>query len=150
MTSLARFLLGVLGVILLVVALAMWSSAQTRESGETWTCSVDNIGATLTICKASPSSEMKLYITDLIASSTTTTGGGLLLEYGTGTNCGTGTTALLPSSASAVRIGYPPSTSAALVFSPRTPIAVPAGKDLCVLGTATQTVSLQMIGAIRP
>ena len=118
--------------------------------GPSWQCSLDNIGNTLTLCKDLSQGELTYFITDIVANSTTTTGGQFLLQTGTGTNCGTGTASLFPSAASAARVGYAASTSPATVISLRTPIPVPLGKQLCVLGTATQTVTITIRGFMAP
>lgn len=138
--------------LMLSVGSARNAQAQESVQGENWTCSLDNIGATLTRCSITPyiTSDRALYITDIVGQSTTGTAGQFLLQYGTGTNCGTGTTSLLPSAASAVRIGYPANTAAPVVLQFLTPLKVPAGKDLCLLGIATQTFSGQISGYARP
>jgi len=125
--------------------------AQTSPSrGEPWTCSLDNIGATLTLCKANQDPALKLYITDIFAQSTTATAGLMLIQYGTGANCGTGTTSLFPSSASVPRIVYPSNALFTGGIAFNGPLIVPGGKDLCVLGTVTNTVTIQMIGYMAP
>ena len=125
-------------------------SGQSRTPGYYWTCSLDAIGATLTLCIAAPEPGMRRYITDVYASSTTTTSGLMLLRYGTGTNCGTGTTSVLPSAATVARFAYHANTLGPTTISPRTPIEIPSGKDLCIIGTATNTVTVQMIGYVAP
>jgi hypothetical protein len=137
-------------VALLTVAAAFLAVGIQADTipGVPWSCSVDNIGATLTVCKYHPDPSKRLYITDIVASSTTATGGQMLLEYGTGTNCGTGTTALFPSAASAVRFGYPGNASAPAMLRFQTPVIVPYGKDLCVLAVNTNTISLHVVGYI--
>jgi hypothetical protein len=118
-----------------------------------FTCGADNIAATLTEltgnCKASDvSSTQSLFITTIIAQSTTATAGQFILRSGTGTNCGTGTTSVLPSAASAIRLAAPGFGSAPLVIDLSTPIKVTADHGLCVLGKATDTTTIQVIGYI--
>lgn len=118
-------------------------------NGPSWTCSLDNIAATLTKCYENKDPSVALYITDIVAQSTTSTAGQFLLEYGTGTNCGTGTTALFPSAAAVVRLTAPPNTIPPTVVSFRTPLKVPTstvGNDLCALGVATNTLTIQVFG----
>jgi len=134
---------------LLVVLLSL-VPAMASAQNPSWTCSLDNIAATLTECQPVPPPELRLYVTDIIAQSTTATGGEFLLRYGTGANCGTGTTSLLPSAASAVRFGYPAHTAAPTVISLKTPLAAPAGKAICAIGIATQTLTIQIIGYMAP
>jgi hypothetical protein len=131
-----------------------WGDApvQAQASGLAYTCSADDIGATLTRLTncIGPVDNMRRYVTDIVAQSTTTTAGQMILRYGTGTNCGTGTTSLFPSSATGVRVGYPANTSAPTVIVFRTPLVVPTGKDLCVLAVGTNTVSIQVNGYVAP
>jgi hypothetical protein len=113
-------------------------------------CSLDNIAATLTECQAAPSAGLSIYITDVIAQSTTTTAGNFLLRQGTGTNCGTGTGSVFPSSATVIRFAAPASTVAPFVVSLKTPIKLTAANALCLLGVATNTVTAQITGFIAP
>lgn len=124
--------------------------AQAQVRGEAWTCSLDGIGATLTQCRANGDPAMKLYITDITATSTTGTAGQFILRYGTGTNCATGTASVYPSAASAVRFPYPGNTALPFTRSFMTPLEVPAGKDLCALGIATQLLVIQIQGFSAP
>lgn len=114
-------------------------------------CSVDNIAATLTkVCSAQADATTTMYVTSVIAQSTTATAGNFLLEFGTGTNCGTGTTAFLPQASAAVRLTAPGNTAAPTVIALMTPLKVPAGKDLCLLGVATNTVTADIAGYVAP
>lgn len=130
--------------------------AQTRAGSVFFTCSVDNIGATLTLCQSAPVLNQRLYITDIVAQSTTATAGLMLLQTGTaqaigGTaNCGTGTLSLYPSSAAVPRIAYNANTGPPTVVSLQMPIVVTQNKDLCVIGTAVNTVTLQITGYVAP
>lgn len=131
--------------------------AQAAYPGIAFTCSADDIGATLTRLKASgggeclgPVDNQRRYVTDVVAQSTTTTSGQWILRFGTGTNCGTGTVSLLPSSATAARIAAPANTAAPTVMSFKTPLIVPTGKDICVLGVATNTTTIQVNGYVAP
>ena len=153
MTRHGRFLLGALAVFALAVLLSVVTLptpvAEAQITGENWTCSVDDVGATLTRCKvAAPG--YRLFLTGVSIVSTTATAGQYLIRYGTGTNCGTGTTSLLPSAASVVRFGYVANTlgTSPLTLSP----GVPAAKstDICILCVATNTCTVQMTGYAAP
>lgn len=134
----------------------------TQMGGRYWTAGVDGVGATLTKLTLAPNSASpdpyteRIYITDLVAQSTTGTGGQFILRYGKATeldgtaNCGTDTVSLLPSAATAVRLNYPLFSGISNQMTFRTPLVVPVGKDLCVLGVATQLIVLQLIGEVRP
>jgi len=127
------------------------AKAQPMIRGEAWTCSLDDIGATLTLCKqATEPGTGHRYITDIIAQSTTATAGLFLIRAGTGTNCGTGTVSVLPAAATVPRIVYAGNALIPVVFSMTTPIQVPRDKDLCVIGTATNTISIQIQGTVGP
>jgi hypothetical protein len=117
-----------------------------------WTCSLDDIAATLTRCKDNPDPQYAMYITDIVAQSTTTTGGTFLIRYGdNGTaNCGANTVSVLPSAATAARLSAPANTSPATIIQLLTPLRVPPGKDLCVLGVATNTFTGQINGYFAP
>ena len=145
----ALIIAGLVGVSAFVLTRAPGVEAQSGQ-GTPFTCSADNIGATLTRltgCTA-PDPGLTFYVTDIIAQSTTTTSGQFILRYGTGTNCGTGTTSLFPSAATAARIASPANTAAPTVIPFRTPLRVPDGKDVCVLGVATNTTTIQLVGYV--
>ena len=126
--------------------------------GVQFTCSADDIGATLTILTGCRSTEpmMRRYITSVVAQSTTTTSGQFILRYGNAVNvggtanCGTGTPSLLPSAATAARIASPANTAAPTVLLFSTPIILPPDKDLCVLGVGTNTTTIQVTGYVAP
>jgi hypothetical protein len=115
-----------------------------------WTCSLDGIGATLTQCQAAPGAGLKLYLTDLVINSTTATTSNFLVRYGTGANCGTGTTSLLPAAATVVRFTYPSNTAAPLHLSFYTPLSAAANNAICILCTNTNTCVVTMTGFIAP
>lgn len=117
-----------------------------------WSCSQDNIGATLTQCKAAPAAGLRDYITDIVIASTTTTAGQFLIRTGTGTNCATGTASLFPSSATVVRFPYPGNTSTigSTTIHLLTPLQPPAAAAICIICVVTQTCTVQMQGFEAP
>lgn len=143
--------LAIVGLVTLEYAPKANAQALGGLKREIWTCSLDNIAATLTRCKDNPDSQKALFITDIITQSTTTTGGQFGLQYGNnGTaNCGASATALFPSSTTTARLASPANTSPAGVIQLLTPIRVPPGKDLCLLGVATNTTTAQINGYIE-
>jgi hypothetical protein len=148
----ARDAIGAIVLTLMLAAGAYWlavtpETVRAQGTGD-WICSLDNIGATLTLCQRAAGTGYRLQITDIVAQSTTATGGQMSLQTGTGSDCGTGTTAFFPKATTTARVGYPPNTSAPTHLSFGTPLMVPAGKDLCVLGIATQTISVQIWGKV--
>lgn len=141
----------ILGLVLAVIA-ASTRKAEAQipppsQVASIFTCSVDNVAATLTkVCTAQSDPTLTMYVTTVVAQSTTSTAGTFLLEYGTGTNCGTGTTSFFPSAASVARLGSAANTAAPTVIALTTPLKVPAGKDLCLLGVATNTTTAVIAG----
>lgn len=140
---------------LLILAMFAWAphpaAAQppTPNRG-TWTCSLDNIAATLTECQPVAATGLRYYLTDVVAQSTTTTGGLFLLRTGTGANCGTGTASFLPAAATVIRFAQPANTAPPLVIGLRTPLPAPLGAAICVLGVATNTVTITLSGFLNP
>ena len=141
-------------VALIAVMLAWYTPAfaveDTNESDATWECSLDGVAATLTLCKTAPNNGRRLYIRSIVAQSSTATAGTWILRYGTGTNCGTGTTSLFPSAATAASYVAPANNVAPTVIQMDPPLTVPVGKDLCVLGVATNTTKIHIRGYLKP
>lgn len=106
---------------------------------------INSSATTLTEIRAAPGAALSLYITDILASAsvaaTVTADQQLTLKYGTGTNCGTGTTAIW-SHFNAVNDG--PSVR----YS--TPIKVPANNALCFIHAAAGNKSVVVNGYIAP
>lgn len=122
-----------------------------RNGGATsWSCSLDNIGATLTKCATSPGAGLRYYVTDIIINSTTATGGQFELQTGTGTNCGTGTANFFPAATTTARFGYPGNAAASLFMQFTTPLTPPQNVDICIKCIATNTCAVQMQGFTAP
>ena len=107
--------------------------AQSRWLGYAWTCSLDNLDNNLTLCQHAYEPQLALYVTDAVAQSVTSVAGLFILQYGTGTNCATGTVSLFPSAAAVQRYVYPSNALYAGSYNFQTPLRVPPGNDLCVL-----------------
>ena len=142
-----------LALLILFVLTASQSYAQvpltSSDRGRPFSCSLDNIAATLTLCQLAPQPGEALYIRQIVAQSTTATGGQWILRYGTGTNCGTGTATLFPSAAGAnVRLGAPGNTAAPALLIFADPVKVPESNDLCAIGVATNTLTIQVWGYV--
>ena len=123
----------------------------TRQGGPvTWTCGVNAVAASLTQCQAAPGAGVSLYITSINVQTTTTTSGTYAIQYGTGSNCGTGTAALFPVSGTANRFNAPITTSAmATIYFP-IPLKAAANNAICLIGVATNTISAQITGFTAP
>lgn len=115
-----------------------------------WTCSLNAIAATLTECRAAPAAGLSLYVSWVWWQSTTTTAGTGALQSGTGTNCGTATTAVLPKSGTANRYGYPASSTASSTLWFPVPIKLTAAHALCAIGVATNTLRIDVGGFTAP
>jgi hypothetical protein len=114
-------------------------------SPNVWTCTLTALGATLTQCQAAPGAGLRLYVTDILVATTTATAGTWQAKYGTGTNCGTGTTNLTGFAAVA-----PISTAQVQSISFTTPLMPGAATQICVIGTATNTINIQVNGFVAP
>jgi hypothetical protein len=115
-----------------------------------WSCAIGSLAATLTQCQAAPAAGLKLYLTDVTVQTTTTTSGTYGIQYGTGSNCATGAVALFPKSATADRWNAPITTSAAANFVFRVPLEAAAANAICIIGTATNTIRIQLHGFTAP
>jgi hypothetical protein len=115
-----------------------------------WTCSLNAIAASLTQCQAAPGAGLSLYVTGLYVQTTTTTSGTYALQTGTGTNCGTGTTAFFPSSSTSNRFNAPITSNAMAAIQFPVPLKVAANSALCLIGVATNTISAQIVGFTAP
>lgn len=114
--------------------------AQQGVPGPPVLCTVVNTSTTTLVAFGDPcvsrDPQVAIYITEITASSSvissTSADVALELKYGTGTNCGTGTTLLW----AAYSLALDP-----IHASFRTPLKVPAGKDLCWMhaGTGSKT-----------
>lgn len=148
MRTLGRVLPLVVAVFALI---GLRGDAQAQSSpGIDWACSVDDVGATLTQCKSAPEPGWRLYLTDVVVTSTTATAGLFLLRTGTDANCGTGTASLAPSAATVQRIPYLGNTGAPTVLQFRTALKAPLASSICIICSATNTCSVQMSGYVAP
>src|SRR5215471_1132846 len=133
----------------LLLLLSSSAGAQT-QLGRTWTCALVNLAATLTECQSVGllAAGERYVITDIVVQTTTATAGTYSIQSGTGTNCGTNTAALFPAGSTASRFTAPINSamSADIVFRP--PVIGAADSAVCVIGTATNTINIQLIGFI--
>jgi len=150
-----RFALILLGLVLLQTV----GQAQTPGVGA-WACSADNVSdaANILCIAASPGGQTR-YITDVVSQSTTTTGGFFNIVSGASApadpcslSAGAGQT-LYPNLGigNAERFIAPPNNIRAAHFRPITPIRVPKGTDICVIGDANgNPVTVQLSGYAAP
>jgi hypothetical protein len=141
--------LPLLAALLALTALRSSVHAQSTP-GVTWACSVDDVGATLTQCKLAPEPGQRLYLTDVVVTSTTAVAGLFLVRTGTGANCGTDTASLLPSAPTVPRVPYPANTAAPTVVKLSTPVMAPLASSICIICSVTNTCTAQMSGYVAP
>ena len=117
------------------------------EQPNAFTCGVTNQAAALAECQALTAGRT-YYITGIVAQSSTTTAGTFAIQSGTGTACGSNTTAVFPAPpmTTAARFASPPTTSAPFVVQFALPIKVTAGHAICAIGVATNTLNVQITG----
>ena len=139
-----------LALVVLVLVMQSDTSAQSPGRSASWTCSLTAVAGTLLQCQSAPPPGERLYLTDVTITSDTATAGQFLLRSGTGANCGTGTASLLPSSVTAVALGYPGNASAPASLRFVTPMTLPSASALCVLCVATNTCTVQLGGFLAP
>lgn len=115
-----------------------------------FTAGFNSIGNTLTQIQAAPSAGLSIYITSIAIQTTTATSGTYAFQSGTGSNCGTSTTAVFPISGTSNRFNAPINTSAMANIIFNVPIKLTSAHAFCVIGVATNTVSGQVVGYIAP
>jgi hypothetical protein len=111
-----------------------------------FTCSLTGVAATLTQCQAAPSAGQRLVITDLTVQTTTATSGQYALQAGTGANCAVGTVAIFPAASTAARWNANTTAQGVTHIRFTTPLVLPEATSLCVMGTATNTIVVQVAG----
>ena len=140
-------------LILCALALIVAPSVKAQVKGDSWTCSVDDAADVYVLCASA--SESRRYITGIVAQSTNAFAGMFQLGYGTaGANpCAAGFTSIVfpgLTDADTGRFAAAANTSRATVISLTVPVSVPPGKDFCILGDATNSVTLQVTGYLAP
>lgn len=116
------------------------------QSSQNFHCSLTAIAATLTECRAIPLVGYRYHITSLTVQSTTATGAGFQIQSGTGTDCGSNTTAVYPSVNTSTKWVAPPNTATPMVKDFITPLPIAKDHAICVLGVATNTTTIQISG----
>jgi len=145
----------ILALIVAVFAFTVTADAQLFTRGgqlsQSWHCALNGIAATLTQCQAVPAdSKERNYITDISLQTTTATSGTYAIRTGTGTNCATGTAQLFPASGTGSdRFNAPVISQAMAHLHFITPLRPTAGHAICMIGVATDTISMQIHGFVR-
>lgn len=115
-----------------------------------WQCGLKALAATLTQCLAAPAAGIKAYITDITVITTTATAGTYQIRYGTGVNCATGAVALWPTTAVGDTFPAPISSSIPQLLNFRSALTPAAANAICVIGVATNTITIQLQGYYGP
>jgi len=141
--------------LLLVAVLALllpMGDVRAQAPGGFWTCSLDNLNDAYTLCAEKTESGTRRYITDVIAQSTTAVQDVVNIAFEATAACGGLPTdaQLFPSIPNVTRFIAAANTAAPTVANLKTPLIVPAGKNLCVIGGATSTVTVQLSGRFGP
>jgi len=134
-----------IGLIALLLLLPALASGQVQFPRGVWTCSLADLAAVLTECQAAATSPDYYVVTQLIVQTTTSTSGAYAVRTGTGTNCVTGTAGLFPSATSAT-FKAPITTNPTAVINFNPPLQAPVGAAICVFGTGTNLINIQLIG----
>jgi len=141
-------------ILLLFLLCAVPADAQfwirQGNQGQEWTVGHAGVGAALAELKAVPATGGQHHITTIINQSTTSTANQWSIQSGTGTACGTSTTAVIP--ADGVNTKYVGVTNAQSVqiIMLQSPIHITAGHAICVLGIATQLTKITLVGYTTP
>jgi hypothetical protein len=116
----------------------------TRPGGAgAWSAFQSALGTTLTQLVAAPTGNFQVWPTDIEVQSTTSTASTFQLRYGTGANCGTGTTTVSPLYVSPANTANPTVITRNMAFS------IPAANALCgVCGSATNTCFVHVSGFV--
>jgi hypothetical protein len=122
----------------------------TLDPRQTFACSLTGLAATLTQCQALTAGRT-YHITDIVVQTTTTTAGTYAIRSGAGTNCADATAQVFPRSGTgADRNTAPISSQPTAVISPTVQLEVTAGHAICVIGAATNTINITILGFYTP
>lgn len=144
-----------LAALALLLATVTADEAQAEVTPVPFTCNLDNIAATLTICQVAPGDGLTLYVTGVHAASTTGTTGTMAIRSATAlakggaANCATATTGVLPAGVTRT-VSLPINTAAPFQWSFPSGVRITPGHDLCVIGAATNTTTISISGFIAP
>ena len=131
--------------IALLLLVPTWASGQAVFPRGMWTCSLAALVASLTECQAISTSPNYYVVTQIVVQTTTATSGDYAVRTGTGTNCANGTAGLFPSDVTKTfKAPIAANPTAVISFNP--PLAAPVATAICVIGTGTNTINVQLMG----
>ena len=134
-----------LALIFLLLTLPTLASGQVVFPRGAWTCSLAALAAVLTECQATATSPNYYVVTQIIVQTTTATAGDYAVRTGSGTACADGTAGLFPSDVSKTFKAPIAANPTAVIVFPQ-PLKAPVGTAICVLGTGTNTINIQLVG----
>jgi hypothetical protein len=127
---------------------AQWYARQGSAAQE-WTVGHAGVGAALAELKAVATGKTH-HITTIINQSTTSTANQWSIQSGTGTACGTSTTAVIPADGVSTKYVGVTNAQSVQIIQLQTPIHITAGHAICVLGIATQLTKITLVGYTTP
>lgn len=138
-------------IVLVFIATTAQMWIRQGSQAQEWVVGHAGIGATLTQVKAVPASGGQHHITLILNQSTTSTANQWSIQSGTGTNCATATTAVLPADGvSTLYVGATNAQAVQIIPLNGSPIHVTPGHAICVLGIATQLSRINIVGYTTP
>lgn len=138
--------------LILLVFVATTAQIWIRQGSQNqeWTVGHAGVGASLVELKAVPASGGQHHITLILNQSTTSTANQWSIESGTGSACGTNTTAVLPASSVSEKYVGATNAQAVQIIPLASPIHITPGHAICVLGIATQLSRINIVGYTTP
>ena len=116
-----------------------------------WTCGLQGVDTAMLQCQAAPGAGLRLHLTDITAQTGGPgTTGTFSVQAGQGTNCDAGTSSLYPVANTASRWAAPTTTVSPFVQDFVTPVTAPSNYAICVVGSATNTINIQLSGYTAP
>ena len=148
-----------LGLFLVLALLLLATTAHAQsyqrviiDHPNRFSANVPDIGATMTQILPATAGQ-SVYVTSLVLVSSTATAGAFALRAGTGTDCATSTTGVIPQpgiSSPTLTYVYPGNASSPLNLQFNPPVKAPLGFALCLVGTATNLARGQVNGFTAP
>lgn len=129
-------------LVLLLFAAPLFAQSPLVPGMTPVSCFVENVSAT-TQCFVAPVAPFRIYITALVLSNEVATAQSLQIVTGTGSNCGTGQSAVTHKIAMTTAVGSVTS-GAPTVF------VVPPGQAVCISPTAATAFGASLTGYIAP
>jgi hypothetical protein len=116
-----------------------------------WTCGFQELSDTMLQCQPAPGAGLKLHLTDItVQTANPGATGSYGVRAGQGADCDAGTTPLFPWASTAARWHAPARNEAPFVQDFITPVTAPSDYAICVIGSPTNTINIQLQGYTAP